>query len=95
VFLCSDGIDDNYPVYENEKHLFKIYRIITLTFADAGFESTCRQIKDLAHSFATKGKGDDTSLAGLIDMEAVTQAATVWRKQITGEGALPTKAEPI
>jgi serine/threonine protein phosphatase PrpC len=75
VFLCSDGVDDNYPVEENEKHLYKLYRTIALTFADDGFDSTCRQIEDLAQSFATKGKGDDTSIAGIIDMEAVKAIA--------------------
>lgn len=85
VFLCSDGIDDNYPVDENEKHLFKLYRTIALTFAEDGFDSTCEQLKELANQFATKGKGDDTSIAGFIDMEAVKQAAVVWQKQIGEE----------
>ncbi|GMO55256.1 MAG: hypothetical protein Ta2G_14270 [Termitinemataceae bacterium] len=71
VFLCSDGIDDNYPVEDNDKHLFKLYSTILQTFAEDGFDSTCDQIHDLANSFATKGKGDDTSIAGFIDMEAV------------------------
>jgi serine/threonine protein phosphatase PrpC len=81
VFLCSDGVDDNYPVEKNEEHLYKLYRTIALTFVEDGFDSTCKQIKELANSFATKGKGDDTSIAGFIDMEAVE----VWRKQIAGE----------
>jgi serine/threonine protein phosphatase PrpC len=93
MFLCSDGVDDNYPVDDNEKYLFKLYRTIALTFAEDGFDSTCGQIKDLANSFATKGKGDDTSIAGLIDMETVTQAAEVWRKQIAEEEAPPAKVE--
>jgi len=80
VFLCSDGVDDNYPVDENEKHLFKLYRTIALTFAEDGFDSTCSQLNDLADSFATKGKGDDTSIAGFIDMEALKQAVPVWRR---------------
>ncbi|GHT60782.1 hypothetical protein FACS1894109_18790 [Spirochaetia bacterium] len=85
VFLCSDGIDDNYPVDDNDKHLFKLYRTILQTFAEDGFDSTCAQIKDLANSFATKGKGDDTSIAGIIDMEAVKEAAKIWKRQIEGE----------
>jgi serine/threonine protein phosphatase PrpC len=81
IFLCSDGVDDNYPVEENEKHLYKLYRTIALTFADDGFDSTCRQIEDLARSFAAKGKGDDTSIAGIIDTEAVKAIAPVLREQ--------------
>ncbi|MDR2783645.1 MAG: protein phosphatase 2C domain-containing protein [Treponema sp.] len=81
VFLCSDGVDDNYPVEENEKYLYKLYRTVALTFAEDGFDSTCGQLKDLANSFATKGKGDDTSIAGIIDMEAVKNIAPILRKQ--------------
>ncbi|MDR2098115.1 MAG: protein phosphatase 2C domain-containing protein [Spirochaetaceae bacterium] len=81
VFLCSDGVDDNYPVEENEKHLYRLYRTIALTFADEGFDSTCGQLKDLANSFAVKGKGDDTSIAGIIDLEAVRNIAPLLRQQ--------------
>jgi serine/threonine protein phosphatase PrpC len=81
VFLCSDGVDDNYPVEENEKHLYRLYRTIALAFADDEFDSTCRQLKDLANSFATKGKGDDTSIAGIIDMDAVKDIAPLLREQ--------------
>jgi serine/threonine protein phosphatase PrpC len=102
VFLCSDGIDDNYPVQDNDKHLFKLYRTITQTFAEEaadageeGFEAMCGkdgnggQIKDLCTSFATKGKGDDTSLAGIIDMALVgePEIAGIYEKQIAEEKA--------
>ncbi|MDR2964430.1 MAG: protein phosphatase 2C domain-containing protein [Treponema sp.] len=86
IFLCTDGIDDNYPVNENEKYLFKIYRTIALTFAEDGFESTFYQLKDLADSFATKGKGDDTSIAGFIDMAAVKKVVPIWQEQIKKNG---------
>ncbi|GHV84606.1 hypothetical protein AGMMS50230_02140 [Spirochaetia bacterium] len=85
LFLCSDGVDDNYPVEKNEEHLYKLYRTIALTFAEDGFYSTCKQLKDLTQNFATKGKGDDTSIAGIIDMDAVKAAAPVWRKQAADE----------
>ena len=88
VFLCSDGIDDNYPVDENEKHLFKLYRTISLTFIEDGFDQTREQLNDLANSFATKGKGDDTSIAGFIDMETLKEAVHVWKMQIEEEAAV-------
>jgi len=87
-FLCSDGIDDNYPVERNEEHLYKLYRTIALTFAEDGYDSTCGedgksgQIKDLANEFATKGKGDDTSLAGIINIEGMKKAAPVWEEKL-------------
>jgi len=85
VFLCTDGIDDNYPVNENEKHLFKLYRTIALAFAEDGFESTYKQLIDLATQFATKGKGDDTSIAGFIDMETLNKVVPIWKEQIAKE----------
>jgi len=87
VFLCTDGIDDNYPVEGNEKHLFKLYRTIALTFAEDGFESTYKQLKELANQFATKGKGDDTSIAGFINMEVLKRTVPIWKKQIAEEEA--------
>jgi serine/threonine protein phosphatase PrpC len=107
VFLCSDGIDDNYPVQDNDKYLFKLYRTITQSFAEdtgeEGFESMCGkdgnggQIKDLCVSFATKGKGDDTSLAGIIDMALVgePEIARIYEEQIAEEKATEKVTEKI
>ena len=81
VFLCSDGVDDNYPVEENEKHLYKLYNTIALTFAEDGFESTCEQLKALANKFAIEGKGDDTSIAGFIDMEKLKEIAPILKQR--------------
>jgi len=68
--------------------------------ADDGYESTCGadgksgQIKDLANNFATKGKGDDTSLAGIIDLEKMKMAAPIWKERIKEqEAADKIKAE--
>jgi hypothetical protein len=85
VFLCTDGVDDNYPIEGNEKHLFKLYRTIALTFDEDGYVSTYDQLIELINQFATKGKGDDTSIAGFIDMEALKQAVPIWQKQIAEE----------
>lgn len=87
VFLCTDGLDDNYPVENNDKHLFELYRTIALTFDEDGYDSTCRQIIELAKSFAVNGKGDDTSIAGFIDMDRIKYFAPVWRKLINREKA--------
>ncbi|MDR0551609.1 MAG: protein phosphatase 2C domain-containing protein, partial [Spirochaetaceae bacterium] len=95
VFLCSDGVDDNYPVDGNERHLFKLYRTIALTFAEEGFYSTCKQLKDLANSFATKGKGDDTSIAGFVDMDGLKRAAPLWKKQMEDEKSAMEAAKDV
>lgn len=77
IYLCTDGIDDNYPVdeKENKTELVRLYRTISLAFADDGYESTCNQLKELANKFATTGKGDDTSIAGIINIEEIKKAA--------------------
>jgi serine/threonine protein phosphatase PrpC len=84
VFLCSDGVDDNYPVEDtvsikgdarNAGYLAKLYRTILETLAEDGYDSTFGgdgsggQLKDLCRNFAEKGKGDDTSIAGFVDMK--------------------------
>jgi len=78
VFLCSDGIDDNYPVEENEKHLYNLYKTIALAFDKDGFEDACKQLEELVEKFADKGKGDDTSIAGFIDMERLKKVVSIW-----------------
>ena len=91
VFICTDGIDDNYPVDENEKHLFKLYRTIALTFANDDFDSTYNQMIELVNAFATKGKGDDTSIAGFVDMEKIKKVEPIWQKQIAEEEKIIVK----
>jgi serine/threonine protein phosphatase PrpC len=89
-FCCSDGIDDNYPAdeKENAECLYKLYREIVVTIAEEGYESTCGkdgksgQIKDLANVFATKGKGDDTSLAGIVNIKKLKEVAPAWKEKM-------------
>jgi len=100
-FLCSDGIDDNYPADEKENaiQLYRLYREIAVTIAEDGYDSTCGkdgvsgQIKDLAYNFATKGKGDDTSLAGIVNIEELIKAAPVWKEKMLSEEEKRKKAK--
>jgi len=92
-FLCTDGIDDNYPVADNKTHLCRLYRTIAVTFAEDGYDSTCAQLKDLMEGFATKGKGDDTTLAGFINMEEIKKVAPKWKEEIAKAEASRTEAK--
>jgi Skp family chaperone for outer membrane proteins len=100
-FICSDGIDDNYPAdeKENAEHLYRLYREVAVTFAEDGYESTCGkdgnsgQIKDLATGFATKGKGDDTSLAGIVNLEKLKEAAPQWKARMAADDDQRAKAK--
>ena len=100
-FLCSDGIDDNYPVDEKENatHLYRLYREIVVTFAEEGYDSTfgkdgiSGQLKDLANGFAIRGKGDDTSIAGIVNTEKLKEAAPQWKEKMAADEAERKKAE--
>ncbi|MFP3041407.1 protein phosphatase 2C domain-containing protein [Treponema primitia] len=93
IFLCSDGVDDNYPVNENDKHLFrKVYRKIALCFSKDGFDSTCKQLEELVNLCAAKWKGDDTSIAGIVDLETIKSLKPIYERQIAEE---KTITEPI
>lgn len=67
VFIGSDGVDDSFPIGDNDIFLEKqIYRPVILTFAKDGFERTEAQILELIDNLAEKGSRDDVSLAGII-----------------------------
>ena len=64
VFLSSDGVDDCYPVYRNEQHLYKLYSIILENVLNVGFEATEAEITDtLLPGMTSKSSQDDISLA--------------------------------
>jgi hypothetical protein len=66
IFLCSDGVDDSYPVYENEKYLERLYRLIVLIFYDNDFDAAYKQIEDYLPTLSRRGSGDDMSMAGIV-----------------------------
>ena len=64
VFLSSDGVDDCYPVYRNEQHLYKLYSIILENILQVGFDATEAEISDsLLPGMTAKSSQDDISLA--------------------------------
>jgi hypothetical protein len=72
VFLSSDGVDDCYPVFRNEEHLYKLYSIIIENISQSGFEETETEIaNNLLPGMTTKSSQDDISLAYLITEDAV------------------------
>jgi len=66
VFLGSDGIDDSFPVNENEKHLARFYRSIFDNFVREGLKNGEIQLREMLPLFTQKGSGDDVSIAGII-----------------------------
>jgi hypothetical protein len=55
---------------------------------EGGFESVCGadgnsgQLLELCNTYATRGKGDDTSIAGFVDIEKCRQAVNAWEKRV-------------
>ena len=100
-FLCTDGIDDNYPVGNNEIHLYRLYRTIAVGFAEKGYESNCGEdgksgsLERLAKRFATEGKGDDTSIAGIVNIEELRKVAPEWKNNMEKAEAERTEAKRI
>ncbi len=74
VFIGTDGVDDSYPVADNEEHLSNLYRMVARNFMGAGFEQGFNELRAFLPRLTEKGSGDDVSIAGLIDMGALPGA---------------------
>lgn len=68
IFLSTDGLDDCYPIYENEKHLYKLYgEVILDNIISNGFARTCEELREELLPYMTnRGSNDDISLAYLV-----------------------------
>lgn len=68
IFLSTDGLDDCYPIYENEKHLYKLYAEVILdSVITAGFARTQEELRgELLPYLTERGSNDDISLAYLV-----------------------------
>lgn len=67
VFLSTDGVDDCFPVYKNEEHLYKLYTNIIENILEKGFETTEKELKDdTLPGLTASGSQDDISLAYFI-----------------------------
>jgi len=66
IFLGSDGIDDSFPINENEKHLASFYQSVYDNFAKEGLKNGEIQLRKMLPRLTQKGSGDDVSIAGII-----------------------------
>lgn len=69
IFINSDGVDDSYPIFENEKYLSKVYGAILKTFMDNGMDSGLDEVSNFLKILTDKGSGDDVSIAGILSIE--------------------------
>jgi len=66
VFLGSDGIDDSFPVFNNESHLSRFYQSVYNNFLKEGKKNGELQLREILPLLTQKGSGDDVSIAGII-----------------------------
>jgi len=74
IFLGTDGIDDSFPIKENEKYLGKFYLNVCETlFIDNSKNFLTEdlmlwrdQLDEMLYKLSKKGSGDDISIAGII-----------------------------
>lgn len=65
IFLSTDGLDDCYPICDNERWLCKLYRDAILdSMISDGFAATCEELRTELLPYMTEhGSNDDISLA--------------------------------
>lgn len=77
VFLSSDGVDDCFPYYQNEEHLFKLYKVFAETAAEKSAEALFTELKHNALAeLSDRMSHDDISLGILLteDREVLQKA---------------------
>lgn len=65
IFLSTDGLDDSFPYYKNEEHLYKFYADVLIdTMIKEGIAETENEIKNnLLEGISKKASQDDISIA--------------------------------
>jgi len=85
TFLCSDGLDDSYPIKDNEKYLEKFYRTLTLNFIEKDFEKSFEDVKETLPLLSKKGSGDDISISCILDIDGIHKIKSFFDEQIKKE----------
>ena len=68
IYVATDGVDDSFGT---DERLFDFYKRLTQTLAQAGFEEGKQELKDYLPKLTAQGSGDDISISGIVDMEAI------------------------
>jgi len=78
IFLNSDGVDDSFPIEENMNHMAKkFYYPVLRMFIEyesdpaKGWKTAIKELADYLPDLSKRGSGDDVSVAGIVDMDAV------------------------
>ena len=72
VFLSSDGVDDCFPAYQNEEHLFRFYKVLAETAIKEGTEALFDELAvETLSEMSAKGSHDDISLGLMVNDDRV------------------------
>lgn len=84
IFLSTDGLDDCYPIFENEKWLYKLYAgTIIDSLLENGFALTREAVRDDLLPYMTEhGSNDDISLAYMVPYDKNLLQRTLQRNAI-------------
>jgi serine/threonine protein phosphatase PrpC len=83
IYVGTDGVDDSYGTDES---LFRFYQLLTQSFAQNGFEGGKKELRGFLPTLTAKGSGDDISISGIVDMEAV--------RLLYSQEAKPSESQP-
>ena len=70
VFCGSDGIDDSFI---RDEQLYKLYSTVARSLSENEFDTACTELEDYLPRLSSKGSGDDVSIAGILDKQAVLE----------------------
>lgn len=78
VIMGSDGIDDSWHTIER---LQNFYSQTLSIFNDLGEQEAIHQLGDYLSKLSEKGSRDDVSMAGIIDMDAISTGVEIYKRQ--------------
>jgi len=78
IYVGSDGVDDS---YDDDEMLNALYRGISIVFGK-GFDIGVAEVDEYIKVITQKGKGDDTSISGIIDVEGIVNCSETFMKQV-------------
>lgn len=71
IFCGSDGIDDSFI---RDEQLYKLYSTVARSLSENEFDTAYAELEDYLPRLSSKGSGDDVSIAGILDKQAILEA---------------------
>lgn len=69
-FLGSDGVEDSFSSFDS---MYSFYRTLIAHICENGIDGTEKYLMEYLPEFSAKGSADDTTLCGIVDIDAAKQ----------------------